>query len=293
MTEGSGSPGAPPADRIERIPLGLRWINDAFHEAPVASGFAMRLVDMTRAKAGLRTMRDARIPATMAHIIVRACALVLARNPQWHRLYCDYRVLTPQSVDIGLSVAGETTYAPVVVLAGADKKTLTELVPFTIAAIDAAGEKEKVDLASMRRQMWVIPFGFIRRFILRLLNKSLWFRRRLVGTFQVSILPTCDIFAPFLFYTGSLLAASAIRDRVIAVDGQPAVRQTMWLSLCAEHSAMDGVRTVELLEAIKEMLESEELLAEAQSASEARRAAKAALQTAPAAERERAPAPTA
>jgi hypothetical protein len=67
----------------------------------------------------------------------------------------------------------------------------------------------------------------------------------------------------------------------------------MWLSLCAEHSAMDGVRTVELLEAIKEMLESEELLAEAQSASDARRAAKAALQSAPSAERERAPAPTA
>src|SRR5450432_2889015 len=56
-----------PKDRIERIPLGLRWINDAFDVSPTAAGFGLLLVDMTKAKAALRMMRDARIPATITH----------------------------------------------------------------------------------------------------------------------------------------------------------------------------------------------------------------------------------
>src|ERR1019366_10023347 len=99
-------------DRIEKTPIGLRWIDDAFHVLPTAGGFVMCLADMTRARAAIRLMRDARIPVTMAHLGVRACALVLARNPQWHRLVCNYRRLTPATVDIGLSMAGRTTYAP-------------------------------------------------------------------------------------------------------------------------------------------------------------------------------------
>jgi hypothetical protein len=266
------APAVPVPDRIERIPLGWRWLNDAFHVAPVAGGVAQSLADMTQAKAALRLMRDARIPATMTHIIVRACAVVLARNPEWHQMVCNYRRLTPGSVDIGLSMAGITSYAPVVVLAGVERKPLSALVPAIIDAIDVAVEKEKRDLLAMRRQMWVIPFGFLRRFILRWLNRSLWFRRRLVGTFQVSVLPTVDMVAPLLFYTGCLLGAGAVRDRVVAVGGQPVVRPTMWLTLCADHAATDGVRAGGLLEAIKDMLEGDELLNEARAACEASRA---------------------
>ena len=260
-------------DRLERIPLGLRWINDAFHEAPMAGGFAQNLVEMTQAKAALRLMRDAKIPVTMTHIIVRACALVLARNPQWHQMVCNYRRLTPGGVDIGLSMAGVTSYAPVVVLPGVDRKPLSALVPAVIEAVDAAVIKEKHDLQVMQKQMWLIPFGFLRRFILRCLNRSLWFRRRLVGTFQVSVLPTVDLVAPLLFYTGCLLGVGAVRDRVVAVAGQPVVRPTVWLTVCVDHAAMDGVRAGGLLEAIKGVLEGDELVREAREACEASRAA--------------------
>jgi hypothetical protein len=255
-----------PPDRIERIPLGLRWINDAFQVAPVAGGFGLLLADMTQAKAALRTLRNAKIPATMTHLIVRACALALARNPQCHQMVCNYRRLTPGAVDIGLSMAGQTTYAPIVVLAAADRKPLSALIPFMIEAIDLATEKEKRDLDAMRRRMWVIPFGFMRRFILRWLNRLLWFRRRIAGTFQVSTVPTVDVVAPLLSYTSAVLAAGAVRDRVLAIDGQPAVRPTMWLTLSADHAAVDGVRAAELLGAIKDMLEGDELLREARDA---------------------------
>ncbi len=259
-------------DQIEKVPFGWRWLIDAFDVIPRAGGFAQQLADMTQAKTALRLMRDARIPATMAHLIVRACALVLARNPQWHQMMATYRRLTPDSVDIGLSLAGRTTYAPVVVLPAVDQKPLSVLIPTIIEAIDRAVDKEAHDLEIMRKYFWLVPFAFLRRFITRCLGRSLWFRRRLVGTFQVSILPQVDAFAPFIFYTGSLLAAGAIRDRVVAIDGRPVVRPTMWLTLCAEHGAMDGARAAELVDAIKEMLESDELVREARDACETRRA---------------------
>jgi pyruvate/2-oxoglutarate dehydrogenase complex dihydrolipoamide acyltransferase (E2) component len=261
------SEGEPPADRIESLPLGERWFPDAFSTIPGPGGFAMRLADMTRAKAALKLLRDARIPATFTHLIVRAAALALARNPELHQIICNYRRLTPGTVDIGLSMAGQTTYAPVVVLSASDRKPLGALVPSVNRAIEAARIKEKVDLANMRKIMWIIPFGFLRRFFIRLMNRSLFFRRKLVGTFQVSCLASVDMIASFLFYTGSILGAGSVRDRVIAVEGQPVVRPTVWLTVCVDHAAMDGKRAGDLLGAIKAILEGEELVHEAEQAS--------------------------
>ncbi len=231
----------------------------------------MRLVDMTHAKAALGLLKAAGIRATFTHLIVRAAAIALARNPESHQIVCGYRRLTPGSVDIGLSMAGETTYAPVVVLPSMDKKPLGELVEFSNEAIVAAREKEAKDLKSIRRIGCIVPFGFLRRFVLRLLQGTFWFRRRLAGTFQVSCLPGVDMVAPLLFYTGSLLGAGSVSDRVVAVDGAPAVRPTVWLTLCADHVAMDGRRGVKLLEAIKGVLEGQELVGEAVDAVALRR----------------------
>jgi pyruvate/2-oxoglutarate dehydrogenase complex dihydrolipoamide acyltransferase (E2) component len=259
-------PEPPPPDRIDPIPLGERWFPDAFATMPVPGGFVLRLVDMTQAKAALEILRGAKVPATFTHLIVRAAALALARNPELHRMMAGYKRLTPGQVDIGLSMAGETAFAPIVVLPRADRTPLGQLVPGTNDAIDAARAKEKVDLANMRRFMWLIPFGFLRRYLLRLMNGSMWFRRKLVGTFQVSCLASVDVITSFLFYTGSILGAGGVRDRVVAVDGQPVVRPTVWLTICVDHAVIDGRRAGDLVNAIQKVLESDELVREATDA---------------------------
>lgn len=264
---GPPPPGSsPPADRIESLPLGERWFPDAFATLPVPGGFILRLVDMTNASAALKLLKDAKFRATFTHLIVRAAALALSRNPELHQMVAGYRRLTPAKVDIGLSMAGETTFAPVVVLPGVDGSPLGSLVPSVAQAVAKARIKEKVDLANMRRFMWVIPFGFLRRFFLRLLNGNLSFRRKLVGTFQVSCMPSVDVITSFLFYTGSILGAGSVRDRVVAVDGKAVVRPTVWLTICVDHTAMDGRRGADLLGAITDVLESDELVREATEA---------------------------
>ena len=115
----------------------------------------------------------------------------------------------------------------------------------------------------MRRTGWLIPFGFLRRMILRWLGRQFWFRRKLVGTFQVSVLPGCDMVIPMLFYSGCLLAVGGINERVLAIGGRPEVRLSAWLSMPLDHRSMDGRIASNLLQAVRRVLESPELLAEA------------------------------
>ena len=40
----------------------------------------------------------------------------------------------------------------------------------------------------------------------------------------------------------AILAVGAIADRVVAIDGKPAVRSTMTLTLSSDHRVVDGAR---------------------------------------------------
>jgi 2-oxoacid dehydrogenase/acyltransferase catalytic subunit len=253
-----------PPDRIESLSLDERWFADARTVAEAPGGFLERMVDMTAATSWLATLHEAGLPATVTHLIVRAAALALARNPDLHQTVCGYRKLIPGSVDIGLTTPGPTTYAPVV-LAAVDEQPLEVLIPAMDAALASARERERRTLGSLRWLRWLAPFGFLRRFLLRLAQKTFWFRRRMAGTFQVSFAPTADVVVPLRFYTGSALGAGRVRDLVVAVGGQLEVRRMMTLTLIADHVAMDGVRVGTLLNAIAAILEGEELGREARA----------------------------
>ncbi|MDW8280534.1 MAG: 2-oxo acid dehydrogenase subunit E2 [Myxococcales bacterium] len=218
---------------------------------------------MTQALRAMATLRARGLHATPTHLLVRAAALALQRHPDTHRLVCGYRAICPGRVDIGLSVAGQTSYAPVLVIQDAGRKRLSDLVPEIIHGVAEARRKESEDLRGMRRTGWVIPWGVLRRLILRWLYRSFWFRRRLAGTFQVTCLNNVDQAFPLAFYTGSALAMGRVTDRVVALGGAPVVRPMAWLTLALDHKALDGRMASRLLNAVREILEGEELVQEA------------------------------
>ena len=53
----------------------------------------------------------------------------------------------------------------------------------------------------------------------------------------------------------AILAVGRIADRVVAVNGQPAVRPTMVLTLSCDHRALDGARGAQFLGALAELVE--------------------------------------
>jgi len=250
-------------DHIDTIPMGERWLADGFRVIPTPASFAQRTVDMTRATAALAALAEDGLRGTFTHLLVRAAALALARNPKLHETVVGYRRITPGSADIGLSMLGQTTYAPVVVLHGADRVPLRELVGMVASATAAARTREEHDLQTLRRFGWMTPFGFFRRFVIRMLQKTFWFRHRLVGTFQVTIVPTADSGVPLQFYSGSILSSGRVHDAPVAVQGRIEVRPVLTLSVCAEHAAGHGGRAAALLREIAQILEGDELFEEA------------------------------
>ena len=250
-------------DQITTIPMGERWLADGFRVIPTPASFAQRAVDMTRATQALALLAQGGVRGTFTHLIVRAAALVLARNPKLHETIVGYRKITPGSADIGLSMLGQTTYAPVVVLPAVEQVPLRDLVGVVAEATTAARAKEAVDLVNLQRVGWMTPFGFFRRFVIRMLQRSFWFRRRLVGTFQVTSVPTADSTIPLQFYAGSILSSGQVQNTAVAVDGRIEVRPTLTLTICSNHATVDASRAAAILHEIAQVLEGDELVEEA------------------------------
>jgi pyruvate dehydrogenase E2 component (dihydrolipoamide acetyltransferase) len=246
-------------DRNERLDFAERWITDAFRVIETPGGIVTLDVDMTRARDALARLRSDGARVTYTHLVVRAAAIALKTNPEQHVLVAGTARLHPGRVDIGLSIAGTTTYAPVMVIEDVAEKSLRVLAEEVGKRAPEVRAKEELDLASVRRWGWLIPFAWLRQLILRWLFTHVWFRRQLSGTFQVTCLTQPDLCIPLLFNTAAAVGAGRVRDRVVAVDGAPAVRPILSLACVFDHKAWDGARAANMLVAMAKWLETGEL----------------------------------
>src|SRR6185436_7157355 len=92
----------------------------------------------------------------------------------------------PTRVDIGLAITAENFVGSPLVLEGADQKTIPELVTEIARRIPDVRQADQQMIQALKRWGWLLPFGFLRRAVLRMLFTSPAFRRKGAGTFQVS-----------------------------------------------------------------------------------------------------------
>lgn len=238
----------------ESLDYGERWLRDGLRVLRPALSVLQCTVDMTKALEGLENLRRGGVPATPTLLVVHAAARALAFNPRLHQLLAGNRRHYPNRIDIGLSVAGEAFVAPVLVLEAADQKTVGELAAEAVRRAPEAREADQRLLRALRTWGRLAPFGWLRRIILRVLFSSPTFRKKGAGTFQVSSVPV-DWGLTSAFATAGVLFAGQVSQRVVAVDGQPAVRPIMTLTLCGDHAIWDGRAAARILSAVKSLLE--------------------------------------
>jgi pyruvate dehydrogenase E2 component (dihydrolipoamide acetyltransferase) len=232
------------------------WLRDGLALCRPPAYFQTLDVDMSRMQTLIGLARQRNVRITYTHIIVRAAAVALAANPDLHVLVCAGRVYSPDRVDIGLSIAGETFVAPVLVVEGADRKSLTGVAEEIVRRAPEVKAADQKMLQLLRRWGWLLPFGFLRRALLRILFRIPAFRRRGSGTFQVSLVPNVDqAFTP-MFSTSAILIAGSVRDRVVAIAGVPTVRAMTTLTCCADHGIWDGRAGERFLLAVRNVLET-------------------------------------
>ena len=248
-------PSASPLE-YESLDYAERWLRDGLSVVRPSFSVAQTTVDMTQATGRLEELRQQGVQATSAHLLVYAAARALSANRNLHQIVAGNTRHHPTHVDIGLSITGESFVAPVLVIERAEEKSVADIVHEVATRAPEVRRADQEMQRLLRNWGWLAPFGFIRRAILRILFRRSTFRRKGVGTFQVSTVPA-DWALSSVFSTAGVLIGGQTRMRVIAVDGQAEVRPTMMLTLCGDHGVWDGRASVRVLAAVKSELEGE------------------------------------
>jgi pyruvate dehydrogenase E2 component (dihydrolipoamide acetyltransferase) len=250
-------------DRFESLDFADRWLGDGFRVTQEnAPGFMLWLdVEMTHARAAIDRLRQLGFRASYPGVVVRAAGLALSRHPDLHTVLSGGRRLKPAHVRIGLSVANETVAAPVLRLDAVEQKPLHVLCEEIVQRAPEARADDSRTLALLRRWGWLVPFGWMRRLILRVAFSSLRFRH-LFGSLQVTVLQGVDAVASLACGAPAVLAMGSVRERVVVRGGQPAVRLMATLVCTGDHKVYDGERIARIMSEVQRVMESGELLDE-------------------------------
>jgi pyruvate dehydrogenase E2 component (dihydrolipoamide acetyltransferase) len=190
-------------------------------EAPQFS--ISRDVDMTAANA-----RRKAAGVSYTDVIVSAAATALRAHPRLRSRYDGDAVVVSEKIDVGLAVALDAGLI-VPVLRDADRKPLAGL----------RDEREALEAAVRSGHARGEAFGGAAITVSNL------------GTFGVDRF-TAIVNPP----EASILAVGRVSDRVVAVDGVPAVRPVVSLTLTVDHRVADGADAARYLSDVARALES-------------------------------------
>lgn len=164
---------------------------------------------------------------TVSDLLVKITAIALTRHPRLNASWVKGQIVANPTVNLGLAVAVEDGLL-VPVLHNAEKLGLRETAARRAALVERAqtGKLSLDDLSG--------------------------------GTFTISNLGMFGVDAFNAIVNppqAAILAVGKIADRVVAVDGQPAVRPMLTLTLSCDHRVVDGARAARFLDELAGLIE--------------------------------------
>ena len=190
--------------------------------------YLVREVNVSRLVSWLdraRKQTGARI--TYSDLLVKLVAAGLIRHPRVNVSWRDGAIAQHAEINIGLAVAIDDGLV-VPVIHHADTLGLAEI----------AARREDV---VARAQAGKLRPADIQGGVFTISNLGMYG----VDAFSAIVNPP----------QAAILAVGRIADRVVAVNGQPAVQPTMMLTLSCDHRALDGARGAQFLGALAELVE--------------------------------------
>ncbi|MGZ4383692.1 MAG: dihydrolipoamide acetyltransferase family protein [Gaiellaceae bacterium] len=224
---------AVPAPSGEPLEMSSRWLRmgermtESWRTAP--HFVLQRDVDASRLNAWREHLRR-RLPeagVTHSDLLIRIVAASLRRNPRVNASWQDGTILLHPEVNVGLAVALEDGLV-VPVLRRADELAIGEIAARRRELVDAAREGRLAPADVSGGSFTISNLGM-----------------RGVDRFQAILNPP----------QAAILAVGRIADRVVPVDGRPAVRPLLTLSVSFDHRIVDGLRGAEFLETLAELIE--------------------------------------
>ena len=190
--------------------------------------YLVREVNVSRLASWLQQARkQTGAHVTYTDLLVRLVAAAIARNPAVNGSWKDGTIVRNADINIGLAVALDDGLV-VPVIHRADTLSLAELAT------------RREDLVS-RAQAGKLRPADIQGGGFTISNLGMFG----VDAFNAIVNPP----------QAAILAVGRIADRVVALNGQPAVQPTMVLTLSCDHRALDGARGAQFLGALAELIE--------------------------------------
>jgi pyruvate dehydrogenase E2 component (dihydrolipoamide acetyltransferase) len=158
--------------------------------------------------------RDHKVKLTHTDLLVALVARVVARHPKFNASWTGSGIQVHPAVNISLAAAVKDG-------------VVTVVIPNADSAAVGAVAARRADLSERARSGHLRPADVSG------------------GTFTVSNLGMYEVDAFTAIITppqAAILAVGAIADRVVAVDGKPAVRPMMTLTLSSDHRVVDGAQ---------------------------------------------------
>jgi pyruvate dehydrogenase E2 component (dihydrolipoamide acetyltransferase) len=179
-----------------------------------------------RQKLGPEIEKAHTVKLTHSDLLVALVARTLAKHPRMNASWAADRIRENPEVNIGLAIAVDGgVVAPVI--RNADRTALGEVAAQRQALTERArrGKLRPADLAE--------------------------------GTFTISNLGMfgVDSFTAIIIPPqAAILAVGAIADRVVPLNGTPAIRPMMTLTLSSDHRVVDGAQAANFLKSISEAI---------------------------------------
>ncbi|MCI0731273.1 MAG: 2-oxo acid dehydrogenase subunit E2, partial [Chloroflexi bacterium] len=164
---------------------------------------------------------------TYTDLLVKVVAVALRQHPRLNAAWHDSHIVLNEAINVGIAVAtAEGLVVPVI--HQADRLTVAEIAAQRKAIVERslAGRPKLKDLQN--------------------------------GTFTISNLGMygVDGFSAIINPPqAAILAVGRIAHRVVPLDGQPAVRPMMLLTLSLDHRVVDGVRGAQFLDTVASLME--------------------------------------
>lgn len=182
---------------------------------------------------GLLSMRHAvegatgEVRVTLNDIVIRATAQAMRAVPEANASWHPDGMLVHDSVDVAVAVAIPDGLVTPVIRA-ADTKGIVDI------------SREMRDLAARARTRDLAPHEY---------------RGGTVSISNLGMLGVREFAAILNPPQSAILAVGAVEDRVVAVDGSPAVRAMLTCTLSVDHRVIDGATAARLLGAIRANIE--------------------------------------
>jgi pyruvate dehydrogenase E2 component (dihydrolipoamide acetyltransferase) len=172
------------------------------------------------------------VKVTHTDLLVALAARTLTKHPRLNATWADGGVVLQQDVNIALAIGVENAVVTAVI-PHADRATIGDIATRRREVTERAqaGRLQPADIAGAT------------------------FTISNLGMFEVDAF-TAIIVPP----QAAILAIGAITERVVAVNGQPAVRPMLSTTLSCDHRVVDGVRAAEFMRDLANAIKSPNLI---------------------------------